>query len=149
MKQIIELDFDQIRTFENCCTCCNNVGYSKSGVIVVNGHEFGLYHSSWVDGPKHNEVSLVITSGNIEKTGDFSKNVSFYMKVRVTNGESEFMVKDGIDMPFSASIFFGKLLTRNDALKHPLADLYFKIGDQIVNEDEDVNGYLGKTIGRG
>ena len=144
----IEFDFDEVRVFENPCSCCNNTGYAKLGVIYVGGKEFGHYNSSWIDGIKHHGVSIAITKGNIDKDGNYKDNITVYMRARLNNEASEFMMMEGNELPFAKDEIFGKLLSRKDALEHAMSNLFFRIGEQILNEDVDINEYLRKSADR-
>lgn len=146
MNEIIEFEIDEIKAFEKPCSCCNNAGFTTTGVIIINGNVFGMYNSSWVDGIKHREVLIIITHGDINEDGNYSNNITVCMKTRLINWESEFMMIDGKDIPFNKKEYLGKVLSRKEALEHKLSDLFFRIGDKIVNQDSEINAYLSKTM---
>lgn len=144
-NHLITLEYEPPEIYENACSCCKAPVYSKLGDILIDNEFVGQYVGVWTDGKKHNNLQLIVTLGDFEQDETLRQNQTIFLNVRMVEDHSEFMVRNGSEIPFGNKEDFGKLYSRDEALKSPILPRVFQIAECITNDDEDIFEYL-KTL---
>jgi hypothetical protein len=68
--------------------------------------------------------------------------IAFAALIRVRESEYEVMMVDGAWSRLQDVTALGRILDRDEAVRHPLSNEVFRLIDHIVHEDPEIYGYL-------
>lgn len=122
------------------CACCGGETQSAYGFIYQDGDAYAIYHAGW--SPAHPElgVDLALTFGEWDEETAPESRYRVGMIVCPTPTQYEFSVVD----PTQSSWTNGpeRFLTRDEVLRHPLRDEFFRVGENVIDQDHRVAAAL-------
>jgi hypothetical protein len=119
-----------------------------SRFVYSDGDAHAVYYAAFSDKHSDRMVSVLVSLGEWDgwDGGDAPKDrAAFALRIRSAASEYQVMVADAAKSSWHDATFMGRMLSREQALKHPWLQEVFHIADHIVTEDQDVRDYLDPT----
>lgn len=117
------------------CECCGRPSHSAYGFIYRDGGAFALYNAAWSAG--HPEAGLSLSL----EFGDWSEDATpirrFQMALSITTSATEvlFAFIDPERSPWGNHPKKGRMLTRDEALQHPMKTDALHAAEHCVQDD--------------
>jgi hypothetical protein len=125
------------------CPCCGGRTTALTRFVHKDGDAHAVYLATFSNNHPEKVVSLAAGLGDWGEGASPNDRVAFAMQLRRTATGFAVAVVDGSTSPWSGAAFLGRLLSREEALGHPLIGEAFHVTDHIVQEDEPIREYLG------
>ena len=129
------------------CDCCGGMTTTLTRFVHKDGDAHAVYLAKFSDNHPEHVAGLVIGLGEWGSDTVPSNRVAFAMSLQVCDEEWEVSVVDGTSSGWSNTQFLGRLLSRAEALSHPLLADAFQITDSIVVDDNVIASYFGRGVG--
>lgn len=132
---------DRLKPFH--CPCCGREAQSGQGYVFEDERPLAIYFATLHDAENKNGVALAIGIG--EWSDDGSRQCCTAMGIDVGSTDSEFRMRvvEPEESPWAKTKVLGPLLSREQALIHPLKTKIFEIADHIVTNDGTIAAHLG------
>jgi hypothetical protein len=131
------------------CDCCGGVSTRLTRFVYKDGDAYAAYCAVYADNHPDAAVSVVIGLGDWGEDSSREDRTAFTVQIRVSEEQFRVTVVDGEGSIWKSSSIFGRLLSRQEALDHPLLSEAFHLTDHIVYEDTEVHAYLERSSRRG
>jgi hypothetical protein len=123
---------------QETCPCCGIQFEVSRGCAYQDGEPYGIYLAA-MHGCRQRMVLLAV---GLQADGDnASKTVCATLKVWCTPAQFEVSFTDPRESPWAREEYLQPLLSRQEALAHPLKSALLAVVDQIVLHNP-VHGYL-------
>src|SRR5262245_18941125 len=139
----ITIECDQ-RTDGDPCPCCGGRTTTLTRFVYSNGAAHAVYYAAFSDNHPGQWVSALVSLCEWSEDATPDDRIAFALQIRAIEAEFQVSVVDAVNSPWKEVTFLGRILDRKEALEHPWIDEVFHITDHIVEEDEDVRGYLSR-----
>jgi hypothetical protein len=143
----ITIEFDE-PSVGDPCECCGGRTTWLTRFVYSDGDAKAVYYASYSDKHPDRSVSIAISLGEWSEGSAPEDRVAFALRIRATANEYQTGVVDAAFSPWSDVDILGRMLDRQEALKHPWLKEAFHICDHIVTEDKDVRSYLNHKTPR-
>ena len=124
------------------CKCCGGRTTALTRFVYRDGDAHAVYNASFSDKHPDRWVSVAISLGNWTEGSTPEDRVAFALRIRATADEYQTGLVDAAVSPWNDVDILGRMLDRQEALKHPWIKEVFHLCDHIVMEDKDVRSYL-------
>lgn len=136
---MLEIEFEE--PLSEICDCCGNTTVKLTRFVYENDNAFAIYYIRFTKDHDDKEVLGLVSLGDWG-TDEISENrTSFLFKLWFDNENWNVSILDGEESPWNSKIL-GKILQRQEALKHPWIKDVFHITDHIVEEDQELIKYF-------
>ncbi|MCD0455453.1 hypothetical protein LPB85_08320 [Chryseobacterium sp. LC2016-27] len=136
---MLEIEFEE--PLSEICDCCGNTTVKLTRFVYENDNAFAIYYIRFTKDHDDKEVLGLVSLGDWG-TDEISENrTSFLFKLWFDNENWNVSILDGEESPWNSEIL-GKILQRQEALKHPWIKDVFHITDHIVEEDQELIKYF-------
>ncbi|MCU7806157.1 MAG: hypothetical protein KZQ96_23535 [Candidatus Thiodiazotropha sp. (ex Lucinoma borealis)] len=124
------------------CHCCGQESLIGNGFVYSNGDAYAVYYVGWSEAHPEKRVSFALAIGEWDDDSTSSNRICF--GIEAYEGENEILceVINPKDSPWPSTDLLGNMLTREDALKHPLLKEAFVILEKILCEHPAIISYL-------
>ncbi|MGZ3417820.1 MAG: hypothetical protein ACXWUG_25925 [Polyangiales bacterium] len=123
------------------CGCCGKRSHTIRGFLSEDG-PVGVYFAGYTEGHEERIGTLIVSLGDWSEEATPASRVAFVTKVRVLDGQPQVMLVDPEDSPWDDIEILGRLLTREEALAHPMKATCFHAIDHILAEDDRFTRYF-------
>jgi hypothetical protein len=130
------------------CPCCGGRTTHLTRFVYSNEEAHAVYYAAFSDKHEERMVSVLVSLGEWggwDKEEAPNNRVAFALRIRLAAAEYQMMVTDATKSSWHDATFLGRMLSRQEALKHPWLQEAFHIADHIVTEDQEVQDYLDGT----
>jgi hypothetical protein len=127
------------------CECCATRSTTVHGFVYRAGEAFAVYHAGWTSSHPQLGVTLAIAIGAWDDDDDAGDRVAFGMEAFSTESEIRFALVEPDQSPWGDTALFGKLLSREHALRHPTLRQAFAVAELIVSDDARIRAVLRAT----
>lgn len=124
------------------CACCGRESYVGHGFVYKHNDAYAIYYAGWAPSHSPRKVTFAIAIGEWDDNSTSNDRTCFGLEVRIKEGELELMVVAPEDSPWPETKLLGKMLSRNDALTHPLANNAKEIAELVVRKHAAIQQYL-------
>lgn len=138
---MIEIDFEE--PTESVCECCGNTTVRLTRFVYKDGDAHAVYYAQFTAGHEKKRLSGVIGLGEWGEGGEPENRLAFPFQIWTDQDNFKVGLVNAADSPWSHVTFLGRLLDRDEALKHPWVKEVFHITDHMVREDKEVMRYFG------
>jgi hypothetical protein len=135
MMSNLSVDYQSV---QQTCACCNKTFRVVRGNIYTADMPVGIFLAG-LHGCRARLTFLAVALRDDMYTSPQTLCVT--MKVWDTATEVKLVLTDPADSPWRTEAYLGPMLTREQALAHPLLETFFAIADQILAL-EPVNDYF-------
>ncbi|WP_306643025.1 hypothetical protein [Sanyastnella coralliicola] len=123
------------------CDCCGNTTVRLTRFLRENGDAYGVYYCVFTIGHDVKVVNAVVSLGDWGT--DFpEQRFAFPFRIWMNEGQYQVGLRDKEECEWEDVEILGKMLNREEALKHPWIKEVFHVTDHIVWEDKEVIAYL-------
>ncbi len=137
---MIEIEFEEPKI--KACDCCGQQVVTLTRFVYMDGDAFSVYYANFTRGHAERVVHGLIGLG---KWGDDAKaadRVAFPFDIRTSENSYQVGLINANQSQWSDTTFLGKLLDRDEALKHEWVKEAFHITDHMVSDDKIIVEYL-------
>lgn len=138
---MLSFEFEPPRE-QDPCPCCGGRTTALTRFVHKDEDAHAVYLATFSGNHPEKVVSLAVGLGEWGEGATTNDRVAFAMQLRCTAAGFAVAVVDGNTSPWSGAAFLGRLLSREEALAHPLIREAFHLTDHIVEEDEPIREYL-------
>jgi hypothetical protein len=124
------------------CPCCGQLFQSVYGSIYNGGNVHAVYNTGWSFGHKAKRVSIHLEIGKWEENERPDQRVSFGLNCWVAADQYQFAWIDPDQSPWGYAGNKGGMLTRAEALVHPLKEEVLHLAEHLVSNDERIKRFL-------
>jgi hypothetical protein len=128
------------------CECCGNTTVRLTRFVYKNKDAFAVYYAIFT--PQHTEKLLCGIIG-LGEWGDDSigpeARLAFPFEIRATDDAFQVGMVDATSSPWGHVTFLGRILNRDESLKHEWLPDVFHITDHMVVDDGEIVRYFGNA----
>lgn len=120
------------------CGCCGKVSHTVRGFVSNEAGAYGVYFAGFTE--RHPEGTLLISLGDWSESSTPADRQAVLLRVR--GKEMQMMVGDPGDCPWDDVEVLGRIVPREEALKHPRIKDYYHVADHVIAEDDRFTRYF-------
>lgn len=136
----MQLSIERGRENVTRCGCCGKQSHTIRGFLNDAHGAYGVYFAGYTENHQPAIGTLIVSLGDWSEKGTPADREAVLLRVRGPN--MEMMVGGPGDSPWGDVGVLGRILTRNEALKHPRLQDYYHAADHIVGEDDRFTRYF-------
>ena len=138
---MIEIEFAEPK--EEICKCCGNTTVRLTRFVYQDNDAFAVYYAQFTKAHKEKRLSGLISLGEWGND-DVGPEARLAFPFQIWMDEENYKVGlvDAEDSPWSHVTFMGRILDREEALKHGWINDVFHITDHMVTEDKEIMDYF-------
>lgn len=141
---MLRIEFE--RPEQSVCECCGKTTTRLTRFVYKNDDAYAVYYAIFT--PQHPEKVLrgIVSLGewgddNVGPEG----RLAFPFEIRVMGDRFQVGMVDADASPWSHVTFLGRILNREEALKHAWISEVFHVTDHMVTDDEEVVRYFDQS----
>jgi hypothetical protein len=138
---MLTIEFESPRE-QGPCPCCGGRTTALTRFVHKDGNAHAVYLASYSDNHPEKVVSIAAGIGEWGDGTSPSDRVAFALQLRCKDNSYAVSVIDGNESPWTNAAFLGRLLSRAEAMAHPLVTEAFHLTDHMVLEDNPIIGYF-------
>lgn len=127
------------------CECCGGMTVRLTRFVSRDGDPFAVYYAKYASNHPGDELAMLISLGEWGESGTPERRVAFHCRVRPIEDSYGVMLADGAASPWSEVNILGRLLTRDEALKHPWKQTAFEVLDEAFVQDPSLRGFVARA----
>jgi hypothetical protein len=142
---------DQIEFEEpkySSCDCCGARTTNLVRFVTRDGAAFAVYKGAFSDAPKHDSVSLIASFGEWGEDALPSRRTAFACRLWNDGSNYNVTLVDPDDSFWAGTEFLGRILTRTEALDHPMSQEFFDLTDHVMACDQQIVEFLERTTSK-
>jgi len=133
---MIEIEFEE--PTESLCDCCGNTTVRLTRFVHSDGNAHAVYYAQFTKGHEPDHVSGLIGLGEWGEGAEPEDRVAFPFQIWLDSDNFCVGLVDAEQSPWSHVSFLGRILDREEALKHEWIQEVFHITDHMVAEDPEI-----------
>jgi hypothetical protein len=140
---MIEIEFNEpnIKT----CECCGQEIVTLTRFVHKDDYAFAVYYISFTRGHSPKVAYGLIGLGQWGDDAEPKDRIAFPFRIWTNESHYQVGLLDSDDSTWNHITFLGRLLDRDEALKHEWVKDVFHITDHIVAEDKIVIDFFAET----
>jgi len=138
---VITIEFEA--PTQSACECCGNVTLRLTRFVYRNGDAHAVYYAQYTAGHGEKRLSGLVSIGEWGEKGTPEERVAFPFQIWTDEGNFKVGLVNAADSPWSHVTFLGRLLNREEALKHEWIDEVFHITNHMVTDDSEITKCFG------
>ena len=138
---MLRIEFEDPKRSE--CECCGNSTVRLTRFVYRDNDAYAIYYALFT--PQHPEKIVCGVIGMGEWGDDHvgsEARFAFPFEIRATSGQLQVGLVDADTSPWSDAKILGRILNRDEALKHEWISEVFHITDHMVTEDREIVRYF-------
>jgi hypothetical protein len=124
------------------CHCCGTASETGHGFIYKNGTPYGVYYAGWAAGHKERGVTLAIALGEWDEGTTSQQRTCVGLEAYEGKSEILFRFIEPDSSPWPDTELFGRMVSREEAVKHRLRPEVLAVAEMIVREHPAVRQFL-------
>ena len=128
---------------ESICECCGNTTVRLTRFVHRDGDAHAIYYAMFTKGHPEKRLSGLISLGEWGEGATPEGRVAFPFQIWTDENNFKVGLVDAVDSPWSNVTFLGRILNREEALKHKWLPEVFHITDHMVTDDHQVTEFFG------
>jgi hypothetical protein len=138
---LIAIEFaDQIK--DEPCMCCGGRTMHLTRFVSADGDPHAVCYAAFSDNHPDRAVSVAGSLGEWGKGATSEDRVAFALRIRPAEAAFQVTVVDAAESQWGHAPFFGRMLDREEALKHTWIKEVFHITGHIVTDAQEVRKSL-------
>ncbi len=133
---MIQIEFEE--PHKERCECCGNTSTRLTRFVFQDGDAYAVYYVAFTEGHEDRVAYALIGLGEWGEGGEPEHRTAFAVNIWDDNGSWAVTVTNPEDSPWGHVEFVGKILPREEAVRHPWIKDVFHITDHIVADDKQV-----------
>jgi hypothetical protein len=128
---------------ESACECCGNISVRLTRFVYRDGDAHAVYYARYTRGHDDGKrLNGLIGLGEWGEGSSPDGRVAFAFEIRTDHDNFKVGLVDAADSPWSHVTFLGRILDREEALKHQCIDEVFHLTDHMVTDDPEITRYF-------
>lgn len=141
---MIEIEFEKPTVTK--CACCGGKTTRLTRFVYQDNHAFAVYYLLFTEGHNEKVAEGLIGLGQWGEDGAPEKRTAFPFRIWTTEKNYHVGLMDARDSVWGDVTFLGRVLDREEALKHEWIQDVYHITDHIVMEDREVISYFNESV---
>ncbi len=141
IKPMLKIEFEEPHL--ELCECCGKETVNLTRFVYEDDDAFAIYYIKFTKDHEDKVANGIISIGDWGTDEVPENRYSFPFRIWTKGKNYQVGLMDREESPWTHQIL-GKILDRNDALKHPWIKEVFHITDHIVMEDKEVIEYFSE-----
>jgi hypothetical protein len=138
---MIKIEFES--PIESLCECCRNTTVRLTRFVYRDGDAHAVYYALYTPQHEDKRLSGIIGLGEWGESGTPDGRLAFPFQIWIDKDNFKVGLVDAEDSPWSHVTFLGRILDREEALKHGWINEVFHITDHMVTDDMEIMSYFG------
>ena len=138
---MIRIEFEAPTSSE--CTCCGKTTVRLTRFVYRNKDAYAVYYAEYTPDHDGKRLSGLIGLGEWGEGGEPENRLAFPFQIWTDENNFKIGLVDAEDSPWNHVSFLGRILDRNEALKHEWIKDVFHITDHMVTDDPEITKYFG------
>ena len=128
------------------CECCGNATTRLTRFVYKNNDAHAVYYAIFTSHHSERVLRGLISLGEwgSDEVGPEAR-LAFPFEIRATEDKFQVGMVDAHASPWSHVTFLGRILNRDEALKHKWIFEVFHITDHMVTEDQEIVRYFDES----
>ncbi len=139
------LSFEYAEPTESRCECCGNVTVRLTRFVRRNGGAYAVYYAQFTTAHAEKRLSGLIGLGDWSEEAKEEDRVAFPFQIWLANDNFVVGLTNASNSPWSHVTYLGRLLDREEALRHAWIKEVFHITDHMVTDDKAITNYFGAS----
>jgi hypothetical protein len=136
---------EQNEPVASLCACCGGTTTSLTRYVYKDGDARAVYYARFSSNHPDGVVSMLVSIGEWGDGTSSADRVAFAMELRDDGDQFGVGITDASQSPWRDATFIGRILDRQDALKHSLVAEVFEIVDRAVVEDMPLRAFFARS----
>jgi hypothetical protein len=124
------------------CECCGGVTTRLTRFVYKDNDAFAIYYAMFSDNHPDHVVQVAVGVGEWGEETTSEDRRAFALQMRDSGKQYEVMIVNADESPWQHAKILGRMLNREEALKHPWIEEVFHITDHVVEEDPEIKAYF-------
>jgi hypothetical protein len=137
---MLEIEFEEPK--ESRCECCGNTTVRLTRFVYRDGDAYAAYYAQFTKQHDDKRVSGIIGLGAWGEGGSAEQRLAFPFQIRTDKDNFQVGLIDAQTSPWSDVTLLGRILDREEALKHEWIADVFHITDHMVTDDREITDYF-------
>ncbi len=125
------------------CGCCGGKTTSLVRFVFRDGEAYAVYYAAFSDNHPEAGVRAVVSLGDWSAAGTPEHRSAFALCLAPSPAGYHVDLLNGEDSLWRTATLIGRLLSRAEALVHPLVNEALQVADEMVAQDPEVRAFLG------
>jgi len=125
------------------CGCCGGKTTSLVRFVLRDGAPYAVYYAAFSENHPAAGVKALVSLGDWSAAGSPERRTAFALHLALSPAGYHVDLLDGEDSLWRTATLVGRLLSRDEALVHPLLGEALQVADEMVAQDPEVRAYLG------
>lgn len=138
---MIRIEFETPTSSE--CSCCGKTTVRLTRFVYRNDDAYAVYYAQYTPDHEQKRLNGLIGLGEWGEGGEPERRVAFAFQIWADENNFKVGLIDAKDSPWSEVTFLGRILNRDEALKHEWINDAFHITDHMVADDAEITKYFG------
>jgi hypothetical protein len=128
---------------QGVCGCCGGRTTSLVRFVFRDGAPYAVYYAAFAENHPEDGVRALVSLGDWSAEGSPERRTAFSLCLVLSPAGYHVDLLAGKDSLWRTATLVGRLLSRAEALVHPLVNEALQIADEMVAQDPEVRDYLG------
>lgn len=137
---MIEIEFEE-PVLDNC-ECCGKEIVRLTRFVYQDDDAFAVYYAKFTKGHSDKVVNGIIGLGEWGENGQPEDRLAFPFLIWIDETDYNVGLVNADESPWSHVTNLGRILDRDEALKHPWIKDVFHITDHMVEDDKLIADYF-------
>ncbi len=124
------------------CECCGGTTKSLTRFVYQDGDAFAIYYATFAENHPEKIVTAVVSIGDWGCDEVPPDRVAFALRLWEQQNNYSVTITDQSESPWKSSRVLGRMLDREEALKHPWIEEVFHITDHMTADDPEIKAFF-------
>ena len=139
-EPMLEIAFE--KPTESRCECCGNTTVRLTRFVYRDGNAYAVYYAQFTKQHTEKQVSGLIGLGHWGEDASPEERLAFPFQIRADESNFQVGLVNAKDSPWAHVTFLGRILDREEALKHEWITEVFHVTDHMVTDDREITEYF-------
>ncbi|MBW8724824.1 MAG: hypothetical protein JF625_06670 [Inquilinus limosus] len=136
---VYEIEF--VEPILTSCDCCGLPSTRLVRFVARDGEAFAIYRAILTRGPRHPRAEMIVGLGDWDEAASPEDRVAFAFQLWSDDSQCNIGIVGPEQTAWSSGVL-GRILAREEALRHPRLKDVFDLSDHIVGHDRPLADYL-------
>lgn len=127
------------------CNCCGEESSTAHGFVYKSHKPHAVYYAGWANVHRDRGVTFALAIGEWDDESGPDDRVCFGLEAHEGEDEIFFRIIDPEESPWGCTDLLGKMLSRQDALKHPLLKESYEVTEAVTRHHPAIRDFLGAS----
>jgi len=124
------------------CSCCGETSVNLSGFVYRGGDARAVYWAGMTSGHEKRVIEVAVGIGEWGDGTSPDDRIGFVLTLWAEGSQPNVTIVSPDESRWSTIALIGRILPRDEALRHPLIKEVFHITDHLLTDDPRIRTYL-------